>query len=160
MPTPKGGSGPRRSPAKLRAVLPHEHAPSVELPPPLEPPPHLPAEAQEVWRWICALDHVRSIVTIADVLLLEAIVTKVALRRRAVAELEARGGGTSYESATEGGGSIERPRPQASLIVALDRQLAGELGRLGLSPADRSRVSAALSAGKAFDPLDEFRLKR
>ena len=155
MPTPKGGTSPRRAPVRL--VRPDERPAKKMLPKPLPPLEHLPDEAKAIWQWLAGLEQVRAVVTVADVLLLEAICTKVMMRRRALRALEDRGGALSYESVTEGGGAIERPYTEPNLIIQLDRQLGGELGRLGLSPADRSRVISTIGgASKKADPIGEF----
>ncbi len=49
----------------------------------------------------------------------------------------------------------DRPRPEVALLRAADRQVLNLLGRFGLTPSDRSNVSA--SADPRSNPDDEFR---
>lgn len=159
MPTPKGGTKSRKARPILRAVGPDERAAPLELPPPLEPPPTLPERAIPIWRWVCALDHVRSCCGPADLLLLEQLVVKIMWWRRAVDVREAAGGELTYESQTEGGGLIERPFAELNIALQYGKQISAELGRLGLSPTDRDRVVGQLKPGRKADPLAEFRVR-
>lgn len=69
--------------------------------------------------------------------------------RHAINEL-----GLTFTVTTESG-VVVRKRPEVEVLLAAKKQLAVELSRFGLTPADRQRVSA-LGAESEGDPLDEF----
>jgi len=50
-------------------------------------------------------------------------------------------------------GSLRRPRPELADISDAERRLWIGLARFGMSPSDRTRVSAALLDAKAKNPF-------
>ena len=161
MPTPKGGTQPRRSPAKLRAVGDDERAPRVELPPPLPPPAHLPTKAIPIWRWFAELPHVRACCTVEHVPILEQIVITTMWQRRAIERVEAAGGELTQDVIGGEGAVVgEASRAEVAMVLQYGKQLVLELARLGLTPTDRTRVASLLADTRKADPLDEFRVRR
>lgn len=156
MPTPKGGTSPRRSLGKILPLPGGPGAPKHRAKPP-ESPAHLSESAAEVWRELLTEPALVEVVTSADRWMLEIVSTKLLARRRLDAAIEKRGGDMTYTCTTEGGSAMERPYPEQAMIDAIDRQLAGLLGRFGLSPADRSRVATTHGSAPAeASPEDEF----
>lgn len=159
MPTPKGGTQPRRSPAKLRAVGADERAPRAELPPPLEPPAHLPSKAIPIWRWFCELPHVRSCCGLEHIPIIEQVVIKVMWQRRMIERVETSGELTQDVHSAEGAVIGEEMRAEVNAVLQYGKQITAELARLGLTPTDRTRVASLLADVRKRDPLDEFRVR-
>lgn len=160
MPTPKGGTQPRRSPAKLRAVRDDERAPVTALPPPLEPPAHLPTKAHAIWRWFCELPHIRSCCSVEHIPIIEQVVLKTMWQRRAIERVESQGGDLHRDVVGADGAIVgEDMRAECAMVLAYGKQITAELARLGLTPTDRTRVASLLADTRKANPLDEFRVR-
>jgi P27 family predicted phage terminase small subunit len=61
-----------------------------------------------------------------------------------------------YETFNEKGGRMIRAVPQVALAADVERRLLPLLGRFGMTPADRSRVSVIGGAVGQANPQDEF----
>jgi P27 family predicted phage terminase small subunit len=92
----------------------------------------------------------------------ELVEQAIAAAERDMADVE-----TRFEPQPHGGAlkrqKDRRPRkvmwrmyPEVGIIAELDRRFAMWLSRVGLTPADRSRVSSASGANETGDPWDEF----
>lgn len=53
-------------------------------------------------------------------------------------------GAMTYECVTESGAVMYRPYPEVAIISDADRRFGFWLGKVGMTPADRSKVSAVL----------------
>lgn len=135
-----------------------EPKPARERP---SPPSHLSDRGKAAWAEAVLLTDRMGVLTEADSFALEGMAETLAGLRTAHASLAlpltmtdedgtvttvAEGGERYYWS-----GPLRRQRPEISDIAELERRLAMWLSRFGLSPADRSRVSAAPA-----DPSNPF----
>lgn len=84
------------------------------------------------------------VLTEADIPALEELCEAYADLRNARADLAA-ADGLTYATTNQAGGIMLRARPEVRLIADADRRFAMWCSRFGLTPADRSRVSAKLS---------------
>jgi P27 family predicted phage terminase small subunit len=142
----------------------NEHEP--KLPPSvLQPPAHLSEAAREAWGKIGQIVSDMGILTGGDPLALEGLCGAYADLLAARASLErpiycgddvvAVGGSPTYITVGKNGNLMIRARPEIALIKDADRRLAMWLAKFGMSPADRSRVSAAPTVdGNPFAKLD------
>lgn len=144
----RGTARPDRTPAS-------EPKPRRERP---SPPSHLSDRGKAAWAEVALLTDRMGVLTEADLIALEGLAETVADLRAARASLatpmistNAKGEQTTIAKAGERyywSGPMRRSRPELSDIADLERRLALWCSRFGLSPADRSRVSAA--------PAEEF----
>lgn len=71
-------------------------------------------------------------------------------------QLAESGGSLTYETRSNNGYPMFRPRPEVGMIAEADKRYMIWLGRFGLTPADRSRVSVVPKEGtNPFESLDE-----
>lgn len=162
MPVPIGSTKARK-PTKLKLLSGtaqssrlNKREPNVSPPTIPDPPPYLLAEEAEAWRRFGSVIDPMRIVTREDFASFELLVVTYAEMVRLRNSLRQNGYEMVYECAkSEGGGTMLRARPEMALLSDVDRRLVNLLGRFGLTPADRSRVSMADSHG-AQDPEDEF----
>jgi P27 family predicted phage terminase small subunit len=84
------------------------------------------------------------VLTEADGQALEGLCEAYAELRLARASLAA-AGGMIFETTNQAGDVMLRVRPEMKVIADADRRFAMWCSRFGLTPADRSRVSAKLS---------------
>jgi phage terminase small subunit len=128
------------------------------------PAAHLSAPERAAWQEIAAAADGLRVLSEGDALALEAAAGALADLRAARASLAlpmvvdgkdgpvtlAEGGQRSYWA-----GKMRRQRPEIADIADAERRLGAWLGRFGLTPADRSRVSAAPDGGgNPFADLD------
>ena len=118
-----------------RALNKAEPQPRRELP---SPPAHVSAQARLAWGRLCTLLDRMGVLTEADAFALERLAELYAdivdLSAAVAAE------GRTYESATESGGTIVRPRPEVAMLSDADRRFRAYLIEFGLTPAARSKV--------------------
>lgn len=124
-------------------------------------PAHLSPQALAAWPVIGRLLVDMRVLTEADAVALEGMCEAYAdllAARAALAEpvyvgdqMIARPRERTYITIGNSGPMI-RKRPEVEMIADADRRLQGWLSRFGLTPADRSRVGAAMP--EATDPFD------
>jgi len=124
---------------------------SVPLPP---PPKDLTAHEKRSWKHLAALIDPLRVAAAADVVAFREMVRCHGIIHQAWDELRKAGGELTYEVVTEAGLSI-RKRPEMEIIATFQKLLDAKLGRFGLTPAEREKVSRAGDEA-AGDPLDEF----
>lgn len=108
----------------------------------LDPPAVFPDRAKDTWREIAGILHEMKVLTTADPLALEGFALTLAAYREAHEVLRERGS-FSYEVTPAGGGdSTWKLYPEVGLVRDLGRDLMGYFSRFGMTPADRSRVTA------------------
>jgi P27 family predicted phage terminase small subunit len=113
-------------------------------------PAHLSASAKAGWRAFSVILDRMGVLTEADGPALEGLCEAYADVRRARASLAA-ADGLYYETINKAGGLMLRTRPEVAIISDADRRLAMWFAKFGLTPADRSRVSANLQdSGNEF----------
>ena len=123
-----------------RPLNQHEPQPVRVRPP---PPPHLNDGAQAAWRTFAAIIDKMGILTEADLPALEDLSETYAELRQARADLAA-AGAITIETVNRSGGAMLRVRPEVKVIADAARRFAMWCARFGLTPADRTRVSAKL----------------
>ena len=131
---------------------PNEPALPREIP---APPAHLGDRAKVAWGAVSVILDRMGLLTGADGLALEGLCATYAELVEARLALQDRGA-TSYVSETEGGSVMHRPYPEVAMVADLDRRFRGWLMSFGLTPADRSKVSAT-SEEKPENPFAQFR---
>jgi phage terminase small subunit len=129
-------------------------APAPRAAPLPRPPADLNAREQRAWAQLAELVDPLRVVTAADIVAFRQMAVCIAMIDQARSELKEHKWRTDYEVHTEFGTSY-RKRPQVETIATYQKLLFAELGRFGLTPADREKVSA-ITEGSAGDPLDEF----
>lgn len=107
------------------------------------PPSHLSDKAKTAWGAVSVILDRMGVLTEADGYALEGLCEAYADLRLARDSLSA-AGELYYETTNQSGGVMLRPRPEVAMISDADRRFAMWLAKFGLTPADRSRVSAAL----------------
>lgn len=123
-----------------------EPKPEVGIP---ECPEHLPEAVKAAWPLIGGVLERMGVLTLSDALALEGLCSTYMELRTARASLQENGGGSlTYECVTEGGAKMYRPHPEVAMIADLDRRYQSWLGKFGLTPADRSKVSAIAKTEK------------
>lgn len=127
--------------ARPGRINPSEPKPRRERP---VAPEWLSDKAKTAWAIISVILDRMGVLTEADGPALEGLCEAYADLREAREALRARGEAT-YETENGSGGRMVRAYPEAALVSDADRRYAMWLTKFGLTPADRSRVSAALS---------------
>lgn len=116
-------------------------------------PAHLSDGAKESWGYVAVILDEMGVLTRADRVALEGLCeayTELRAARKSLADA----GSITYETTNATGGKMIRPRPELAMIADADRRLMAWLTKFGLTPADRSRVSAANgSEANAFADL-------
>ena len=126
---------------KLKGTLqpcrtnPNEPTPPVGAP---AMPKELSASGKKYWTKIVVTLDEMSTLTTADVYAIECLAQAMGDRLDARKALDARGGALSYETSK----GMFVAYPELAMINAADKRVYQYLGKLGLTPADRSRVSA------------------
>jgi P27 family predicted phage terminase small subunit len=139
------------------------------------PPEHLSERARTAWPKISRMLHSMHVLGKTDGLVLEGLCETYAELIEARLTLRQRGG-LSYSTEKEApadlaittvGGQVAdinavphvkvmwRPYPEVAMIADLDRRFAMWLAKVGLTPADRSRVTA-LGGEEEKDPWSKF----
>jgi P27 family predicted phage terminase small subunit len=155
MPTPRMPTALKQTKGTARAdrINPNEPRPARAL---LKPPPHLGKAARAAWLAVAPVLDRMGVLTEADEWAMEAMCECHAELAALRATLAARGGRT-YEVTTREGGTVRRAYPEAAQLADAERRFLEYLRRFGLTPADRTRVSAAPPAD-APSPWDSFTL--
>ena len=150
-----------RKPTQLRILagtLPASQAPKAEPKVPFgvpEAPAYLSDEERSAWaRFGEAVSRLR-ISTTADFAAFESLVCAYVEMQRLRASLRA-AGAVTYRTVNAQGSEMLRPRPELSALRAVEARLLALLGKFGLSPGDRSRVSDLGGDGSGQGPEDEF----
>lgn len=107
------------------------------------PPAHLSDRAKSAWGYVSALLDEMGALTRVDGLAIEGLCEAYAELCAAREALRERGS-TTYETLNQSGSVMHRAYPEVGMAADADRRVSGWLAKFGLSPADRSRVSAAL----------------
>ena len=152
-------AGRRPKPTHLRLVQGNpgkrpinkaEPQPRRELP---SPPAHLSDGARVAWGRLTVLLDRMGVLTEADAYALERLAELYAEIVELSETLAERG--RVYESTTESGGTIVRPRPEAAMLADADRRFRAYLIEFGLTPAARSKVRVD-GAGETTDPAAAY----
>ena len=131
-------------------VNPREPTPERGIP---IAPKHLAPSAKKIWNELCQLLDEIGVLTLADVFALEGAAQSLAELRAARAALKARASNT-YCTTSRDGSVMHRTYPEVQAIADLDRRVLAWLGKLGLTPCDRAKVSATeAETGNAFADL-------
>lgn len=134
--------------------------PEPEVGPPAAPEYFTAAERAAWERFSAELLDLR-VLTKVDWAALEALSCVYAKWQQAQQALrdQAKAGDDSltYETVGEGGVTMQRVKPEMQILKELGQQLKDWLGRFGLTPADRGRVSGGKKNGSSARPEDEFR---
>lgn len=123
------------------------------------PPPHISERAMYGWVQAAEIAHKMGVLTEADTVALEMLAEAIGDIRAARESLSqplilgdvvmAEAGERYYW--TTGTSSMRRARPEVGDIADADRRIAAWCSKFGMTPADRSRVSAA--PGEAVNPF-------
>lgn len=153
-------AGRRPKPSHLKVVEgtaarhptpPHEPKPPRLISP---APKRLPADVAAAWDGLATILDKMGVLTEADVHALERLaelhVDIIALTDTIRAE------GRVYETVTETGSTIFRPRPEVAMLADADRRFKAYLVEFGLTPAARSRVKADGNGGATVDPAERY----
>lgn len=105
------------------------------------PPAHLSETARTAWAGFAPILERMQVLTEADAAALERLCEVYAetLTLQEIIKTE----GRLYETTTRDGSKMIRSHPAVAMLADADRRLAMYLQKFGLSPADRSRVSAS-----------------
>lgn len=122
----------------------------------LPPPRGLTAGERAAWFELARVLEPMRVATDADLVAFRQMAVTLAVINDAKQALDD-AKGLTYTLETESG-TVVRKRPEVEILLAYKRQLSVELSRFGLTPADRSRVSALGDEGRGNDPLAEFEL--
>jgi P27 family predicted phage terminase small subunit len=152
--------GRPRKPAALKELQgtsrPGRDTPNVLASPPLEAFPPPPAGLSEreaaAWEELAQVVGPMRVTAPSDMVAFRQMVTTLATVEEARAELNDNGLTYTVETAS---GCVVRKHPAVEILATFKKQLAGDLARFGLTPADRERVSAMGEQAEG-DPLDEF----
>lgn len=165
MPTPIGSTKARvPTPLKLlkgslNPSRENKRAPKVRarVPP---APEHLDVEERTAWQRFARILSPLKVCASEDFAALESLVTTwvQAQRLRAQLRRDAEGGDKdlTYETTNAMGGEMQRIKAAVTALNEVDRRLKDWLGRFGLTPADRGRVSADTNGKDPKDPEAEF----
>lgn len=110
--------------------------------------------ARVAWGRLTVLMDRMGVLTEADAYALERLAelyAEIVALQGAIAE-----NGRTYESRTEGGGMIVRPRPEVAMLADVDRRFRAYLIEFGLTPAARSKVKADGSEAAQEDPAKTY----
>lgn len=116
-------------------------------------PEHLSDLAREAWPAVAAMLDKMGILTVADEYALTELCETYAELRKARATLKERGA-QSYATTNAAGELMYRAFPEVAIIADADRRMRNWLASFGLTPADRSKVSAREKENE--NPWDEF----
>lgn len=149
-------AGRPRKPTALKALTgtlqpcrtnPNEPKPEKDFP---LAPAHLSADELTAWNQVVQIVDGMGVLTMADFFGVEELATAYAnllgLRRRIKEQ------GDLYEKRDVSGETMKRPNPLVAMEQAQRRDFLALLTKFGLTPADRSRVSA-INADKGDDDL-------
>lgn len=117
------------------------------------PPATLSEAALVVWGRLTAVLDRMAVITEADAGALESLAETIVEVRDLRAQIAEHG--RSYESQTEGGGTIWRPYPWVAQLSDAEKRKAGIEARFGLSPSDRSRIEVERDDSDS-DPAEKY----
>jgi|SRR5579872_4082049 len=112
-----------------------------------EAPAHLSERARAAWDRVAGFLDEMGVLARVDEFAVEGLCEAYAELCAARQSLKEHGAVT-YEAATKDGGRIFKPYPEIAMINDADRRFCMWLAKVGLTPADRSRVSVV-------DPPDD-----
>ena len=115
-------------------------------------PAHFEEECRELWDKFGVLLYEMGVITHADSTALEMLITTYREWREADSVIQSRG--LSYPTVTQAGSTVYRAVPEVAMRSDAARRLQSLLSEFGLSPASRSKVSAAGDSGA--DPMEDF----
>ncbi len=118
----------------------------------LEPPFHLSDDAKLYWRDLAPMLARLQLLTEGDVAALELLCETRAEWRQADDAI--RDEGVVYETSTETGSTIVRPRPEVAMRAGAAMRIRQLLVEFGLTPSARSKVTPAPKGEE--DPLEKF----
>lgn len=124
----------------------NEPQPEAGLPP---CPGHLDGKAKTLWRRLSKQLLAMGVVGQVDANALETLCAVYARIRDCRKIIAAQG--LTYESCTETGGVIVRPRPEVNILAVAEKEYRALLAEFGLTPASRSKTSRLPIGGKAAD---------
>jgi P27 family predicted phage terminase small subunit len=164
MPVHKG-STKARVPSKLKLLRgtfngsrsnPDEPETEAEIP---TPPEYLTALQRSVWMDVSEVLQDYRVTSPIDAMAFETLVCTWAdcrkLRQDIRDQAAAGDDSLTYESLGEGGAEMRRVKPEMQLLKEREASLRDWLGRFGLTPADRGRVSSKPDK-RGWEPEDEF----
>lgn len=122
-----------------------EPTPSVGIP---ECPASLSLKAKDAWSKFAKLALDLGTLTVADGEALAGLCETYVELTEARRQLRAGGAEYTYVTTNKDGNMMIRPRPEIAIIQDADRRYLNWLGRFGLTPADRSRVTVKATAAK------------
>jgi len=144
---------------KSREAKQSRSPPAVTLGIP-DAPDHLDEEESAAWERFARILSPLRVCAQEDFAALESLVTAWVQVQRLRAELRADAAAgdkkLTYESVNDKGATMQRVKPAVTALNEVDRRLKDWLGRFGLTPADRGRVSADTDGKKAGDREAEF----
>jgi len=114
---------------------------------------------RQIWTELSGLLSRIKVLTEADGEALAQLTHKIALYRTAAAALTA---GCSYTTITETGATMQRQKPEYTIVSDLGKQIRGLLSDFGMNPSARSKVSVATGStrdatpGAAWPELENF----
>jgi len=114
---------------------------------------------RQIWTELSSLLNRIKVLTEADGEALAMLTHKIALYRTAALALK---DGCSYSTITETGATMQRQKPEYTIVSDLGKQIRGLLSDFGMNPSSRSRVSMATGSardagpGAAWPELSDF----
>lgn len=112
-----------------------------------EMPPGMTKPAQALWSHYTGLLVPKRVLTVADGRALRLLCVSEARLEKLDRMLDRKG--LTYESRTESGGKMIRPRPEVAMAEQLWRQVQRQQVEFGLTPSSRTKVKAAPEAKKS-----------
>ncbi|MDO9711981.1 phage terminase small subunit P27 family [Paracraurococcus lichenis] len=116
-------------------------------------PQHMSPHARAAWPYVCEVLDNMGVLTMADGIALEGLCEAYGDMRRG-REALTRLGSDTYETVGKDGNAMRRAYPEVAMVQDADRRLQSWLSKFGLTPADRSRVSAR--AAQTDNPFAEL----
>ncbi len=134
-----------------RAINKQEPKPKRGIP---RCPAHLDSKAKTAWKKLCThLDNM-GVLTLADELALETMVSVYARIRELQKELKELGG-TTYKSVREGGDVMFKAYPQVAQLEKAESTFRSYLTEFGLTPSARAKLKTEESPDED-DPLSKY----
>ena len=136
--------------AGKRAANKREPKPRKGIPP---CPGHLSLRAKAAWKRLGPELEAMGVLTVADGMALELLVSAYAEYRDAQDLVDREG--KTYETVSQSGSVMVRARPEVAMASDAWRRMRAMLAEFGLTPSSRSRVNAADPEREA-DPFEEL----
>lgn len=153
-------AGRRPKPTHLRIVggnAGKRPIPQAEPTPPRvipSQPAHLTSAARVAWGRLTVLLDRMGVLTEADAYALERLAELYAEIVELTGTIMAHG--RVYETKTETGSLICRPRPEVAMLADADRRFRAYMIEFGLTPAARSRVNSDGGEVRRADPAEKY----